>query len=147
MRAIQELEKTGYVFWLEGEKIQFKYQGAGKPAPDQVKPLFEELKQQKREAINYLQAEDNKVMEQYFDRKFKEMLQEVTAPDLDDGYLDFPDDANQAAIAAVERKLGASWARGLAGDESAVADFDKALEELRLAFLKSIEDYKRRQHD
>ncbi len=86
----------------------------------------------------------DKAREQYFDRKFKDLLQEVTAPDLDDGYLDFPDDANQAAIGAAERKLGAAWARGLTGDKSAVKDFDQALEELRKAFMKSIEDYKKR---
>ena len=80
--------------------------------------------------------------EEYMDKRFKEMLQGVTSPDLDDGYLTFPDDENQTTIGAAEKKLGAAWARGLAGDESAVADFDQALEELRRAFLKSIEDYR-----
>ncbi len=80
---------------------------------------------------------------QHMEQCFNAMLNEVTAADPGPGYLEYEEPENQAAIGRAERKLGAAWARGLAGDESAVKDFDKALEELRKAFMKSIEDYKK----
>ena len=88
-------------------------------------------------------AQGKQVTEQYFDQKFKELLKDVTARDPGDGYLEFDEPENQATIGRAERKLGAAWARGLAGDASAKADFDQALEELRQAFMKSINDYKK----
>jgi len=56
MLAIQELEKCGYCFEVSGSSIKFKYSGSGSPDPAIVKPLLEELKARKEEAIYYLQG-------------------------------------------------------------------------------------------
>lgn len=57
MRAIRELEKIGFRFYLSGGGIKYTFQGSTKPDPDTVKPLLAEIKAKKEEAIHYLQGE------------------------------------------------------------------------------------------
>lgn len=87
-------------------------------------------------------VEGNKSRQEYMDERFQAMLSEVKSIPLDDEYLEYHEPENRAAISRAEHKLGAAWARALAGDESAKADFDQALEVLRQAFLKSVREYK-----
>jgi len=56
MLAIQELEKHGYRFEVLDNSIKFKYSRNDDPDPAIVRPLLEELKTRKEEAIYYLQG-------------------------------------------------------------------------------------------
>jgi len=60
MEPLLELERIGYEATLkdDGQGISLKYKGEGKPDPDQVKPLIEEIKQRKQEAISYLMQQE-----------------------------------------------------------------------------------------
>jgi len=55
MEAVQKLEKLGYNFEVVSSNIKFKHIGSSQPNPAQVKPLLEELKAHKPEALVYLQ--------------------------------------------------------------------------------------------
>jgi len=57
MRALAELLDLGYVARLEEpDHIRLTYQGPGKPDPERVRPLAEEVKLHKVEALAYLKA-------------------------------------------------------------------------------------------
>lgn len=58
MKPLKELERYGYCFQLEGDRIRFKHRGTDKPDPEIVKPLLAELKQRKQEVVKYLQARE-----------------------------------------------------------------------------------------
>ncbi len=63
MRAVQELEKVGYVFWLDNGQIRFEYRGENKPVPSMVNPLLATLRERKQEAIAYLQGQNDNVID------------------------------------------------------------------------------------
>jgi len=54
MQAVRELERLGFRFTIAGEKLRYQYAGEGQPDPAKVRPLLEELKANKQEAIAYL---------------------------------------------------------------------------------------------
>jgi hypothetical protein len=54
MNAITELEKLGYTFTLEGEKIRYQHNGVLVENEERVKSLLAELKANKSEAIRFL---------------------------------------------------------------------------------------------
>jgi hypothetical protein len=54
--AIMKLTDLGYHFHFNGEKIVFKWQGAGEPDPSQVAPLFEAIKADREAAILFLRT-------------------------------------------------------------------------------------------
>lgn len=55
MSVLTYLESLGYQVELKGNDIRLSYQGAGKPDPEQVRPLLRELRDHKPEAIRELQ--------------------------------------------------------------------------------------------
>lgn len=78
MQPLLELKKIGYSFWLEGERIQYEYRGPDRPDPAVVKPLLEELKQCKGEALRYLQQRQGKLIDFATEaKKVKEALQKT----------------------------------------------------------------------
>ena len=52
---LSELSVIGYEIFLQGENIRLRYQKPGNP-PDTVKPLIDELKKHKAEAVNILKT-------------------------------------------------------------------------------------------
>jgi len=52
---LSELSVIGYEIFLEGENIRLLYQKPGNP-PETVKPLIDELRKHKTEAVNILKA-------------------------------------------------------------------------------------------
>ena len=54
MMVLSHLRAIGYQIQLEGEEIVCCWQGPGKPDAVQVRPLIEELRQHKAEAIESL---------------------------------------------------------------------------------------------
>lgn len=54
MQAIDELQKLGYTLTIDRDEIVVKHTGQGHPDPGTVKPLLDELRQRKREALVYL---------------------------------------------------------------------------------------------
>jgi hypothetical protein len=54
MRLIDDLTDAGYVLLLEHEEIVARYTGPGQPDPATVRPLLEELRRRKAEAVAYL---------------------------------------------------------------------------------------------
>ncbi len=75
MEALRELEKMGYFFQLKGEQVRFKHIGESKPDPAVVRPLLEELKARKSEAIRYLQAREKVIDFATEAKKVRETLQ------------------------------------------------------------------------
>ncbi len=142
---IKELQSAGFSIKLDSGKIQVEH-------PDPCPPEWAlqalgQVKENREKFILYLSQEAKNKQppdEEYFDRCFREMLAEVTADDPGEGYLEYEEPENQAAISRAECKLGAAWARALSGDESARDDFDQALEELKKSFLLSIDSYKKK---
>jgi len=59
MKEIRKLENLGYKVTLESREILLKYLGDGEPEPEEVRPLLEEVKRRKDEAVNYLFYRDN----------------------------------------------------------------------------------------
>lgn len=53
---IERLESMGYSLCLEGEKVRFRYTGAGEP-PTEAKALIDNLRGKKAEAMGYLKAQ------------------------------------------------------------------------------------------
>jgi len=58
MQAISELRNQGYTISLDHDDLVIKYTGAGHPDPATVKPLLEELRAHKAEALDYLRQRD-----------------------------------------------------------------------------------------
>ena len=59
MKTLSRLQAAGYQVQLEGEEIVCRWLGPGKPDAAQVRPLLEELRQHKDEALQSLkQAQD-----------------------------------------------------------------------------------------
>ena len=54
MSAIEELRSTGYEVHLEGDDIAFRWTGPGQPDADRVRPLLDEVRQHKEEAVAQL---------------------------------------------------------------------------------------------
>ncbi len=54
MKAIEELEKNGYLLTATDKAINYEHIGKN-PDPDQIRPLLEQIKAAKSEAISYLQ--------------------------------------------------------------------------------------------
>jgi hypothetical protein len=54
MQILRELEAMGYDITLDGNNVRLTWRGQGKPDPATVKPLLEELKRRKEEAIRWL---------------------------------------------------------------------------------------------
>lgn len=57
MLLLQQLKEAGYIISLQGDDLKLTWTGDGKPDPDQVKPLFAELKERKQEALIYLRSQ------------------------------------------------------------------------------------------
>lgn len=57
MFLLQRLADMGYSISLRGDDLKLTWTGEGKPDPDQVKPLFAELKERKQEALIYLRSQ------------------------------------------------------------------------------------------
>ena len=54
MNTVSRLQAAGYQVQLEGEEIVCRWLGPGKPDAAQVRPLLEELRQSKDEALQSL---------------------------------------------------------------------------------------------
>lgn len=59
MKTLSRLQNAGYQVQLDGEEIVCRWLGPGKPDAAQIRPLLEELRQNKEEALRSLkQAQD-----------------------------------------------------------------------------------------
>lgn len=59
MKAIEDLRRLGYSLMIIGENIRYQYIGNDDPpADDIIKPLLEDLKKRKSEALAYLRLEE-----------------------------------------------------------------------------------------
>ena len=56
MNTLSRLQAAGYQVQLEGEEIICRWQGPGKPDAAKVRPLLEELRQHKGEALQWLKT-------------------------------------------------------------------------------------------
>ncbi|MCL4872010.1 MAG: hypothetical protein KJ063_23870 [Anaerolineae bacterium] len=54
MKAISELENIGYHFWIKEEGISYLHIGS-MPDPEQVRPLLQQIKAAKSEAMAFLE--------------------------------------------------------------------------------------------
>lgn len=54
MQLLRQLEEVGYQVALVGDNVRLTWRGVGKPDPAIVRPLLEELKRRKEEAIRWL---------------------------------------------------------------------------------------------
>ena len=54
VEAVRTLADMGYRFQVIGEVLRYEWQGAGKPDPDMVKPLFKRVKEHKPDVLAYL---------------------------------------------------------------------------------------------
>ena len=54
VEAVRTLADMGYRFQVIGQVLRYEWQGAGKPDPDMVKPLFERVKEHKPDVLAYL---------------------------------------------------------------------------------------------
>ena len=54
MNTLSRLRAIGYQIQVEGEEIVCRWEGSGRPEAAQVRPLLEELRQHKAEAIEEL---------------------------------------------------------------------------------------------
>ncbi len=54
MEVLARLREIGYQIQVAGDTIHCHWRGAGKPDPDEVGPLVEELRQRKAEALEAL---------------------------------------------------------------------------------------------
>ena len=57
MEVLTRLREIGYRVQAEGDRIKCHWQGEGKPDSETVRPLLEELRQQKAEALKTLREE------------------------------------------------------------------------------------------
>lgn len=57
MQAIKTLEALGYRLSLENGCIAYSYQGAKEPTPEKVKPLLLDIKENKAEAVLFLEKQ------------------------------------------------------------------------------------------
>ena len=55
MQAIQELESLGYVFTILGDSLRYRFVGHNRPNSNKVTMCLNEIKENKAEAIRYLQ--------------------------------------------------------------------------------------------
>lgn len=67
MFLLQRLADMGYSISLRGDDLKLTWTGEGKPDPDQVKPLFAELKERKQEALTYLRSQQQSRQAQVLD--------------------------------------------------------------------------------
>ena len=58
MQAIQQLRDLGYTITTNGDKINATYTGQGHPDPATVRPLLDELRAHKAEAVDFLRQRD-----------------------------------------------------------------------------------------
>jgi hypothetical protein len=56
MDAVEALKRLGYHLEADGSNIRFRYTGPGRPPAD-ARPLIEELRQRKPEALAHLQGQ------------------------------------------------------------------------------------------
>ena len=57
MDVVARLREAGYWVRVEGDRIKCSWQGQGKPDPDTVKPLIDELRQHRAEVLETLREE------------------------------------------------------------------------------------------
>ena len=60
MDALTKLRDMGYLIRAEGDQIRCSWQGPGKPDPATVRPLLDELRERKAEALAILRGEASK---------------------------------------------------------------------------------------
>jgi hypothetical protein len=56
IRAVRRLAKLGYRTWVEGEVIKFRFEGQKDPDPEQIKPLFQLIREHKDEVMYFLRC-------------------------------------------------------------------------------------------
>ncbi len=57
MEALWELRRLGYVLWVDGPDIRYRYVGAGTPDSAQVRPWLQALRAERESALVILGAE------------------------------------------------------------------------------------------
>jgi len=57
MLVLQQLEGMGYKITLEGTNLRLTWHGEGNPDPATVRPLLEELKRRKEEAVRWMASQ------------------------------------------------------------------------------------------
>ena len=57
MNAVHELQAIGYAVTVKDDKVRFSWKGQGQPDPKVVRPLLEDVRNHKPEAIRYLRGE------------------------------------------------------------------------------------------
>ena len=54
--AIMQLTRSGYRFWLTGDRIKYEFLGPGEPETEMARPLLTAIRDQKEEAMYFLKS-------------------------------------------------------------------------------------------
>ena len=79
MRAIIEIQAIGYRIDLMGDEIRLVWDGEEDPEPQRIRPLLEEIKVRKGEALEYLKRTSSTTP------KIKQSIIDLVAADFKDG--------------------------------------------------------------
>ena len=77
MQAIRELEASGYEVSVDGDEIVCRKRLGATPDPFKVRPLFQELKNRKPEALSYLKKQF------VFDRHLQDAIERLNKAGID----------------------------------------------------------------
>jgi hypothetical protein len=135
MQIIDSLTNQGYAFSVDHGDLVIKYTGQGQPDPATVKPLLEQLKANKREAIAYLQRTPVTLYQRVSD-ELGWLWQPGTREWLEKNRPDLADAIDQADAAANEAWLACEDGTGT------IEAFRQALEQWRQANLRAIQAYR-----
>ena len=112
MKALKELQSLGYQAEIKNGKLSLKYMGEGKPDKETVKPLLEELKQHKREAVTCLKGQPFESLFQKCLAELNKLLgeKEGLGPFLEDNFPGL-----LAEISETEAEIDNIWQKGIKG--------------------------------
>jgi hypothetical protein len=134
---IRELETAGYTFTVEGDNIRYALAPGRKIDPNTSRPILEQLKQRKPEALAYLREQETPAaLWQAVAGELGKLWQPGTRAWLEKNHPDLAGEIDRD-----EAELNRTWA---AVDEGAgtIEDFKAALETWRQANLRAIQAYR-----
>ena len=141
MKTLESLEKSGYSVRLDGQEIKLTYQGQGVPDAAQVRPLLDDLRQHKPEALQFLRKQDT---ERIFHAAIDELSKGWKGGLLEHTQRHHPE--IWQTIQEAESCLDVVWVQTLTG-HATLADFEEAVSSWKDAYLLTIKEHRTRTCD
>ncbi len=136
MQAISGLSRQGYTISVDQDDLVIRHTGQGHPDPATVRPLLEELRQHKQEALEYLQQQTSTSLYQKVCNELAVLWQPGTREYIEQHCPDLAEEIYHAEATANQ-----VWLDCEDGSEN-LDDFKDALETWRQANLRAIMAHK-----